>query len=92
MDKSFNKFVRYFNKHSEVSIDELRSVFKLELIETVEIIRTLSQNKYIISIGDNKYQSTYKAKTYIKSSLISWISNNWLSVIAIVISIIALFK
>lgn len=92
MDKSFNKFVRYFNKHSEVSIDELRSVFKLELVEAVEIIRTLSQNKYIISIGDNKYQSTYKAKTSIKSSLISWISNNWLSVIAIVISIIALFK
>ena len=63
MDKSFNKFVRYFNKHSEVSIDELRSVFKLELIETVEIIRTLSQNKYIISIGDNLNNATIKLAT-----------------------------
>lgn len=92
MDKSFNKFIKFFNKHSEVSFDELRNTFNLEFMDAVEIIKTLSKNQYIISLGDNKYKSTYKAKTLTKSSILSWLCNNWLSIIATVISIIALFK
>lgn len=92
MDKSFNKFVKFFNKHSEVSFNELRNAFNLEFMDTVEVIRTLSKNQYIISLGDEKYKSTYKAKTITKSSILSWLSNNWLSIIATIISIVALFK
>lgn len=92
MDKSFNKFLRYFNKHSEVSFDELRNAFNLEFMDAIEVIKTLSKNQYIISLGDNKYKSTYKAKTIRKSSVLSWLFNNWLSIIATIISIIALFK
>ena len=88
MDKSFNKFVKFFNKHSEVSFNELRNAFNLEFMDTVEVIRTLSKNQYIISLGDEKYKSTYKAKTITKSSIVSWLSNNWLSIIATIISIV----
>ena len=92
MDKSFNKFVKFFNKYHEVSFDELRNAFNLEFMDTVEVIKTLNKNQYIIPLGDNKYKSTYKAKTITKSSVLSWLFNNWLSIIATIISIIALFK
>lgn len=92
MDKSFNKFIKYFNKRSEVSLDELKNAFNLDFMETVEIIKTLNKNQYIISLGDNKYKSTYKAKTLTKSSVLNWLCNNWLSIIATMISLIALFK
>ncbi len=92
MDKSFNKFIKFFNKHSEVSVDELMNSFNIGLIDAVEIIKTLHKNQYIIPLGNNKYKSTYKAKTITESSILSWLYNNWLSIIAIIISIIALFN
>jgi hypothetical protein len=92
MDKSFNKFIKFFNKRSEVSFDELKDTFSLEFTDAIEIIKTLNKNQYIIPLGDNKYKSTYKAKTITESSILSWLYNNWLSIIAIIISIIALFK
>lgn len=92
MDQSFNKFVNYINKNKIVSIDDLETKFKLSPYEAYEIIQTLHKNKYIIALGDNEYQATYKSKTYKKSSFLTWLYNNWLSIIAIIISIIALFK
>lgn len=92
MDKSFNKFIKFFNKRPEVSFDELKDTFNLEFVDAIEIIKTLNKNQYIIPLGDNKYKSTYKAKTITESSILSWLYNNWLSIIAIIISIIALFK
>ena len=92
MDKSFNKFIKFFNKRSEVSFNELKDTFNLEFTDAIEIIKTLNKNQYIIPLGDNKYKSTYKAKTITESSILSWLYNNWLSIIAIIVSIIALFK
>lgn len=91
MDKSFYKFINYINKNGTVSLEQLCQDFNLSLVETVEIIKTLCKNQYIIALGNDKYQSTYKAKTYVESSFLSWLYNNWLSIIAIIISIIALF-
>ena len=92
MDKSFNKFLKYINKNHIVSLDELESKFKLSTYETYEIIKTLQKNDYIIPLGDDEYQSTYKSKTYKKSSFLNLLYTNWLTIIAIIISIIALFK
>ncbi len=92
MDKSFNKFLKYINKNNIVSLDDFENKFKLNTYETYEIIKTLQKNNYIISLGDDEYQATYKSKTYKKSSFLDWIYANWLSIIAIIVSIIALFK
>lgn len=92
MDKSFNKFLKYINKNNIVSLDDFENKFKLNTYETYEIIKTLQKNNYIISLGDDEYQATYKSKTYKNSSFLDWIYANWLSIIAIIVSIIALFK
>ena len=92
MDRSFNKFLKYINEKKIVSLKEFEKHFNLNMYETVEIIKTLCKNQFILPIGDDKYQATYKSKTYFKNSIVSWLINNWLSIIAIIISIIALFK
>ena len=88
LDKSFYKFLKYINKKKIVSLDELKNRYNLDMYETYEIVKILCKNQYIVAIGDNKY----KAKSHFKSSVVSWIINNWLSIIAIIISIVALFK
>ena len=92
MDKSFYKFLKYINKKKIVSLDELKNRYNLDMYETYEIVKILCKNQYIVAIGDNKYKATYKSKSHFKSSVVSWIINNWLSIIAIIISIVALFK
>lgn len=92
MDKSFNKFLKYLNKEKIVSLENLKDHFNLSMHEALEVIKNLCSNQYAIAIGDSKYQATYKAKNHFKNSIITWLINNWLSIIAIIISIIALFK
>ena len=92
LDKSFYKFLKYINKKKIVSLDEFIKHYNLDVYEAYEIIKILCKNQYIIAIGDNKYKATYKSKNHLKSSFVAWLINNWLSIIAIIISIIALFK
>lgn len=92
MDKSFNKFLNYINKRKIVSLDELESKFKLSPYEAFEIITTLCKNEYIIPLGDDKYQATYKSKTYKKSSFLDWFYKNIIAILALIVSIIALLR
>lgn len=92
MDKSFYKFVNYINKRKIVSLDELESKFKLNSYEAFEITKTLCKNEYIIPLGDDEYQATYKSKTYKKSSFLNWLYKNIISILALIVSIIALVR
>lgn len=92
MDKSFNKFVNYINKRKTISLDELEIKFNLTPYETYEIIKTLYKNKYIIPLGDDEYQATYKSKTYKKSFFLSWFSQNIIAILALIVSIVALIR
>lgn len=92
MNFSYFKFMIYINKHSPIHWLDLTSAFGITKTEAKETVNYLSANKYISPVGDTKYRSTYKGKHFIKSIFLDWIFNNLLAIIAIVISIIALFK
>ncbi len=92
MNESFNKFLKYINEKNIISLKDFEKHFHLNNYEVIEIIKTLCQNQYLIALGNDEYQATYKSKTYFKTSVTSWFISNWLSIVAIIISIIALFK
>ena len=92
MDFSYYKYLTYISKNGFTTKDDLKRVFHLCSDDVNEILNTLKENGYIIVLQDYMYYSTYKGKTFLPSALFSWIIQNFLSIIAIIISIIALFK
>lgn len=95
MDYKSKKVLKYLNKHGSMTFS-LAKLFKIfpdiDKDYLVEIIHNLNKNDYIKFIGDSSIKSTNKGKTYFYSLFINWLSNNLLAIIAIIISIIALFK
>jgi len=82
----------YINKHQKVSWVELADYFKISKADAREIVSALKEQEYISYIGDTKFVPTIKGKTFLKSFILNWLFNNVLAIIAIIISIIALFK
>lgn len=92
MDFAYYKYLIYANKIGKISRKNLKDKFNLDTNEACNILNTLSNNGYIKFSNDVYYISTYKGKHFMQSFIAKWLFNNLLAIIAIVISIIALFK
>ena len=92
MPFSYIEILIYCNKHSPVSFSTIRDEFKMTKNEVYSITTELKNLGYIYYVGDSSFSTTYKGRTIIKNMIFDWIFKNLLPVVAIVISIIALFK
>ena len=92
MDFAYYKYLIYANKIGKISRKNLKDKFNLDTNEAYNILNTLSNNGYIKFSNDVYYIPTYKGKHFMQSLIARWLFNNLLAIIAIVISIIALFK
>ena len=92
MPFSYIKILLYCNKNSPVSSSTIRDKYKMTRNEVHALKSELKEMGYIYYVGDSSFSSTYKSKTIIKSLISQWLFNNVLAIIAIIISIIALFK
>lgn len=92
MDLSSIKILLYCNTLKKFTKNDIQKHFNLTPNECRTVINFLKDNGYITYIGDIYYKSSSKGKSLLKTLFIKWISNNALAIIAIIISIIALFK
>lgn len=92
MDFSYFKYLIYINTQGFTSIYDLESAFSLESEDIENILNTLVENGYVRVFKDFLYFPTYKGKHFLPSAVLKWLYDNFLSIIAIVISIIALFN
>lgn len=92
MDLSSIKILLYCNSLKKFTQKDIQDHFNLDTRECREIMHLLRDNGYITYIGDICYKSSSKGKSILKTLFIKWLSNNILAIIAIVISVIALFK
>lgn len=92
MPFSYMKILLYCNKNSPVSFSTIRDKYKMTRNEVHSLISELKDMGYIYYVGDSSFSTTYKSRTIIKSFISQWLFNNLLAIIAIIISIIALFQ
>ena len=92
MDFSYFKYMFYINKRKNISWTDLCIEFKVSKSEAREIVKSLRETGYISPVNDTCYIPTLKGKNFFKTFIGQWLLNNLLAIIAIVISIIALFK
>lgn len=92
MDFSYIKFLLYINKKEHVSKSELCKQFNITPSDAFKIFTYLKDNDYIVYASDTSCRSTYKGQHIIRVLFVNWLLKNFLSIIAIIISIIALFK
>ena len=92
MDLSSIKILLYCNTLKKFTKNDIQKHFNLTPNECRTVINFFKDNGYITYIGDIYYKSSSKGKSLLKTLFIKWISNNALAIIAIIISIIALFK
>lgn len=92
MDLSSMKILLYCNTLKKFTKNDIQKHFNLTTNECRTIINFLKDNGYITYVGDICYKSSNKGRSFFKTLFIKWLSNNVLAIIAIMISIIALFK
>lgn len=92
MDFVYLKFLLYINSKEKVSKSELCKHFNISPSDAVKITSYLINNDYIVYAGDTYFRSIYKGKHIIFYIFVNWLYKNLLAIVAIVISIIALFK
>ncbi len=93
MDFNSLKVLHIINKYSdETDIDVIVNKSKIPKDDFVEIMMYLEKHEYIKFTHSGYVESTNKGKTYFSKIFISWIINNFLAIIAIIISIIALYN
>lgn len=92
MDFSYYRYLVYINIEGFTTIEDMKSAFGLNTEDIQNILNTLIQNGYVRIYKNFMYFPTYKGKHFFLSKLCKWLYNNFLSIIAIIISIIALFK
>lgn len=92
LDFSYLKYLLYANKQNKISRKLLCEKYNLSNNDAHNILSALLNNGYIRCSSDVYYVPTYKGKHFIGSFIMKWLSNNLLAIIAIIISIIALFK
>ena len=76
----------------EIEADNGKSVSTSMYDDFIEIMNNLNKSDYIRFVGNGFVETTNKGKTFFPNSLIKWVLNNILAIIAIIISIIALFN
>lgn len=93
MDYKSYKVLKIINKYSEgTDIDVIRQKTNVPKDDFIEIVEFLLNNNYIKFPNNGYVESTNKGKTYTLNNVKNWFINNSISIIAIIISIIALFK
>lgn len=92
MDFSYFKYLPYINKQDRVSYKDICNKFGIVKSDAQNILITLAKNDYLKHSSDIYYKSTFKGKHFFKSILLEWLFRNLLSIVAIIISIIALFN
>ena len=93
MDFNSLKVLHIINKSSkEKDVKLILSESELPEDDFYEIMYSLEQEKYIKFPVGGYAESTNKGKTYFSKLIINWLINNVLAIIAIIISIIALFN
>lgn len=93
MDFNSLKILHIINKKSkETDIEIILSESNLPEDDFYEIMYSLEREKYIRFPIGGYVESTNKGKTYFSKLIASWLINNILAIIAIIISIIALFN
>lgn len=90
MNFSYFKFMRYINKHKVIHYLDLATRFGISEFEAKEIVDYLYANKYISSSNFIDYVPTYKGKHFIRSAVFSFINVNFIDILALIVSIIAL--
>ena len=93
MDFNSLKVLHIINKISkETDVEIILSKSKLPEDDFYEIMHSLEQEKYIKFPIGGYVESTNKGKTFFSKLIATWLINNILAIIAIIISIIALFN
>lgn len=90
MDFSYFKFLMYINKHSKIHWLDLSKKYNLTRSETLEIENYLKSHGYIQYVGDTYIESTYKGKHFISSAIFSFVNVNFIDILALIVSIIAI--
>ena len=90
MNFSYFKFMRYINKHKVIHYLDLATHFGISEFEAKEIANYLYANKYVSSSNFIDYVPTYKGKHFIRSAIFSFINVNFIDILALIVSIIAL--
>lgn len=91
MDFSYFKYLPYINKQDKISYKNICDKFGISKEDAKNILMTLARNDYLAHSADIYYKTTFKGKHFLKSIVLEWLFRNLLSIIAIIISIIALF-
>ena len=93
MDFNSLKILHIINKKSkEIDVKIILSESNLPEDDFYEIMYSLEREKYIKFPIGGYVESTNKGKTYFSKLITNWLINNVLAIIAIIISIIALFN
>lgn len=95
MDFNSLKILKFLckNKNNRYSIISLCEQFpKISKDHVVEVVNTLYKNNYIKYVTDTSIKVTNKGKTYFSVVFLNWISTNIIAILALIVSIIALFR
>ena len=93
MDFNSLKILHKINKSAKpINVEILLNKCKIPKNDFYEIMYSLERDQYIRFPQGGYAESTNKGKTYFSKHILNWLINNILAVIAIIISIIALFN
>ena len=93
MDFNSKKILKFLikNKDKHFSVAELSKIFsKISKDHIIEIVNNLYKNKYVKYVGDASIKITNKGETYLKVQQNEWISQNLVSILALVLSFVAI--
>lgn len=86
---SYIKFLKYINKVDKVSMKDLMNKYNINNADASKILNCLVENKYIYYTSTG-YHSTYKGKHFISDWLMHWLGINFIAILALIVSTIAL--
>ena len=96
MPFSYIRFLNYCNKylstHPIITYSDLISVFRLNNDEIDNLINELVQLNLVSKVGITSFITTYKGKHAVSSFVTEWILRNLIGTLALIVSIIALFR
>lgn len=95
MDSNSKKILKFLlkNKGNNYSISKLVKYFpEIPKDYIIEIIHTLYKNNYIRYVTDSSIRITNQGETFFSVSRSNWISENIVSILALVVSICAFIE
>ena len=89
MDFNSIKILHEINKYPDlVDSDIILKKVNLPKDDFIEILYNLKSNGYIKLPGDAMVESTNKGKTFILNIILSWIFNNLIAILALILAIL----